>query len=490
MALLEEPLDVMVVVGGYNSSNTISLAALCAERVPTYHIEGAGGDRRRRRHGALPPGRCRHAEEAERGGLAARMGRCASASRPARARPNNKIGETVARLLAMRGVDAAAAGRVAPVAVAVGLTDWRCSGSAGRRRARARVVLLLPPWLPTAHAAVASTAPARGAARARRQDRLAPPRGSRVAVDERPAAPRRARRPLAADDDASYVDAPTRAATTSACRPSARALPTTSGVGPHRAAGSWRALVAARAHRARPTTACPRSVTRWQGRRLRYAFSRALTIEPDGAVRIATRCVAGDGAAPLPVVLASAAAAERRHAAGAAGGGARARVGRARHRAGRAEGAASVAGAARPTARGEADRARGSVDFTYPALAPALRDAAPYACKLFLDLPRASSAVRLAIEQDGARLEVEVDPREVPHFGLWLNHGGWTPFAGGTPYRNLAFEPCIGAPDTLDAALGAWGARHGWRRARHDAGRCAGADAARRRAADGRLTSG
>jgi 4-hydroxy-3-methylbut-2-enyl diphosphate reductase len=30
------PLDAMVVIGGYNSSNTISLAALCAERVPTY----------------------------------------------------------------------------------------------------------------------------------------------------------------------------------------------------------------------------------------------------------------------------------------------------------------------------------------------------------------------------------------------------------------------------------------------------------------------
>ncbi len=43
MALLEEPLDAMIVIGGFNSSNTISLAALCAERVPTYHIEDAGG---------------------------------------------------------------------------------------------------------------------------------------------------------------------------------------------------------------------------------------------------------------------------------------------------------------------------------------------------------------------------------------------------------------------------------------------------------------
>src|SRR5688500_7315718 len=37
-AMLAEPLDLMLVLGGYNSSNTISLAALCAERVRTYHV--------------------------------------------------------------------------------------------------------------------------------------------------------------------------------------------------------------------------------------------------------------------------------------------------------------------------------------------------------------------------------------------------------------------------------------------------------------------
>ena len=39
IALLDEqPLDLMVVVGGYNSSNTCNLARICAERVRTYHI--------------------------------------------------------------------------------------------------------------------------------------------------------------------------------------------------------------------------------------------------------------------------------------------------------------------------------------------------------------------------------------------------------------------------------------------------------------------
>jgi len=39
IALLDEqPLDLMVVVGGYNSSNTCNLARICADRVPTLHI--------------------------------------------------------------------------------------------------------------------------------------------------------------------------------------------------------------------------------------------------------------------------------------------------------------------------------------------------------------------------------------------------------------------------------------------------------------------
>lgn len=39
IALLDQhPLDLMVVVGGYNSSNTCNLARICAERVTTFHI--------------------------------------------------------------------------------------------------------------------------------------------------------------------------------------------------------------------------------------------------------------------------------------------------------------------------------------------------------------------------------------------------------------------------------------------------------------------
>jgi len=80
-----------------------------------------------------------------------------------------------------------------------------------------------------------------------------------------------------------------------------------------------------------------------------------------------------------------------------------------------------------------------------------------YACKLFLDA-RASWA---AVVEGGARLEVAFDPRDVPNLGLWINRRGWTPFARGKPYLNLAVEPCIGAPDSLaDALSPAWQGAH------------------------------
>jgi 4-hydroxy-3-methylbut-2-enyl diphosphate reductase len=36
--LADEPVDLMIVLGGYNSSNTYNLARICAESVPTFHI--------------------------------------------------------------------------------------------------------------------------------------------------------------------------------------------------------------------------------------------------------------------------------------------------------------------------------------------------------------------------------------------------------------------------------------------------------------------
>lgn len=75
-----------------------------------------------------------------------------------------------------------------------------------------------------------------------------------------------------------------------------------------------------------------------------------------------------------------------------------------------------------------------------------------FACKVFFD----SVPGIAAIEEEGARLEVRFDRSEVPDFGLWINARGWSPSRLIRSYSNLAFEPCIGAPDTLSDALGGW----------------------------------
>jgi 4-hydroxy-3-methylbut-2-enyl diphosphate reductase len=102
--LLEEPIDAMVVIGGYNSSNTISLAALCAERVTTYHVETASAIDPEARTVRYRPAGKQHSEAVARDWLPAtgsvRVGLTAGASTP-----NNKIGEAVARIFATRGVD-------------------------------------------------------------------------------------------------------------------------------------------------------------------------------------------------------------------------------------------------------------------------------------------------------------------------------------------------------------------------------------------------
>lgn len=111
MELLAEPLDVMVVVGGYNSSNTISLAALCAEHVPTYHIEDAtcidpeAGSIRYRVGQSQDDSTAR--DWLGRSGHV-RVGVTAGASTP-----NNKIADTLRRIFATRGVDVATMATIA-----------------------------------------------------------------------------------------------------------------------------------------------------------------------------------------------------------------------------------------------------------------------------------------------------------------------------------------------------------------------------------------
>ena len=100
--LMEEPPDIMVVIGGYNSSNTNHLAHLCRSHTKTFHIQDAecidlqtGAIRHKRDLAADAP------ESIEENWLPAgpfQLGLTAGASTP-----NNKVGEALLRILRIRG---------------------------------------------------------------------------------------------------------------------------------------------------------------------------------------------------------------------------------------------------------------------------------------------------------------------------------------------------------------------------------------------------
>ena len=104
--LLAGPLDVMLVVGGYNSSNTLSLASICAEKVPTYHVEDADAIDPVRGTVRYRPAGLQHSEE-ERGGWLPATGDVTVGITAGASTPNNKIGEAVARIFRTRGIDPA-----------------------------------------------------------------------------------------------------------------------------------------------------------------------------------------------------------------------------------------------------------------------------------------------------------------------------------------------------------------------------------------------
>jgi 4-hydroxy-3-methylbut-2-enyl diphosphate reductase len=102
LRMLEEGgLGVMVVIGGYNSSNTQALARICSEKLPTFHIKGPEGIEASGAIRHRPVG-VHHDEALAESWLAASgpvtIGLTAGASTP-----NNVVGEVVERILALRG---------------------------------------------------------------------------------------------------------------------------------------------------------------------------------------------------------------------------------------------------------------------------------------------------------------------------------------------------------------------------------------------------
>ena len=107
--LLEQPIDVMVVIGGYNSSNTNNLAIIADERVPaSYHIASGDcieGDVIRHKPAGTPLDAREEVEETDwlpEGPV--RIGLTAGASTP-----NSQIGLAIGRILEARGLPPEAA---------------------------------------------------------------------------------------------------------------------------------------------------------------------------------------------------------------------------------------------------------------------------------------------------------------------------------------------------------------------------------------------
>ena len=99
LKLIAEPLDVMIVIGGYNSSNTTHLAAICQRTVTTYHIEDAAciAEDGSIRHRPVGTHTTERRDERWLPNGPVRIGITAGASTP-----NNKIGETIERIAALR----------------------------------------------------------------------------------------------------------------------------------------------------------------------------------------------------------------------------------------------------------------------------------------------------------------------------------------------------------------------------------------------------
>ena len=105
--MMKDPPDVMVVIGGFNSSNTNHLAALCARSTCTFHIESSSGIDTETGVITYKPAGTYEPEEAE-GWLPdgeIEIGLTAGASTP-----DSLIGQTAESILRMEGLDPAAVG--------------------------------------------------------------------------------------------------------------------------------------------------------------------------------------------------------------------------------------------------------------------------------------------------------------------------------------------------------------------------------------------
>ena len=98
--LEQQDFDLVIVIGGYNSSNTRNLARICAERAPTYHIAGPSclASRDRLRHLPFAAGAGGRHQEATVDGWLPPNGALQVAVTAGASTPDSIVGQVVTRL--------------------------------------------------------------------------------------------------------------------------------------------------------------------------------------------------------------------------------------------------------------------------------------------------------------------------------------------------------------------------------------------------------
>ncbi len=188
----------------------------------------------------------------------------------------------------------------------------------------------------------------------------------------------------------------------------------------------------------------------WSIEPLPFAFARAVTVRPEGAVDFAYT-VRNAGTHRLPFLWAAHPVLPlTRHTQVVLPRGAKTRVwmadgvdlagGNALHAWPRIRSGAHLVNVSRPAALGER-----------------------FACTLFVELPRAETTI--VVREGSLQLEIRVHGRELSHAGIWINRGVLAPTERKRPmfrwrrprtYSTLTIGPCLGAPESLADALGAW----------------------------------
>lgn len=188
----------------------------------------------------------------------------------------------------------------------------------------------------------------------------------------------------------------------------------------------------------------------WAIRPLDFAFERQVTVRPDGVVDFAY-AASNSGAHRLPFLWAA-------HPVLPLGDATQVVLPKgAKTRVWMADGVALAGGEtlhAWPKVRGGGHL----LDVSHPA-----RLGDRFACTMFVELPRSETAI--VIREGAVQLEMRVHGRELSHAGIWINRGVLAPTERKRPfmrwrrartYSTITIGPCLGAPESLADALGAW----------------------------------